>query len=199
VVDVSNDVVTELTADSGTDLVQAAATYTLNTNNAAGVENLILTGTAAINGTGNALNNTITGNTGNNILNGLAGNDILIGGLGNDNLTGGLGADTFVFNTTLNATNNRDTITDFVSGTDKIELENSIMTGLGLTMGQLRSDQFRTGSGISTAGDSSDRVIYNTTTGGMFYDVDGVGGSAAIQIALLGVNTLLTHQDIFIV
>ena len=48
------------------------------------MENLTLTGTAAINGTGNTLNNVLTGNSGNNVLDGGAGNDTMIGGLGND-------------------------------------------------------------------------------------------------------------------
>ena len=60
----------------------------------ANVENLTLTGTAAINGTGNGLNNTITGNSAANTLNGLAGNDTLNGMAGDDTLDGGLGNDT---------------------------------------------------------------------------------------------------------
>ena len=51
------------------------------------IENLTLTGTTAINGTGNALANVITGNTGNNILAGLGGADQLIGGVGTDTAT----------------------------------------------------------------------------------------------------------------
>jgi Ca2+-binding RTX toxin-like protein len=50
------------------------------------LENLTLTGTTAINGTGNALDNTLTGNTGNNILDGNSGNDTLTGKAGNDTL-----------------------------------------------------------------------------------------------------------------
>jgi Ca2+-binding RTX toxin-like protein len=200
-VDNVGDIVRELIADSGTDLVQSSVSYSLDTVNAAGVENLTLTGTVAINGTGNALANTITGNSGANVLNGGSGNDTLIGGAGNDTLTGGDGLDTFMFNTALNATSNKDTITDFLSGNDKIALENAIMTGLGLTTGQLSADQFRSGAGVSTANDSSDRVIYNTTTGALFYDADGLGGTAAIQIALMGttIHPAITYQDIFIV
>lgn len=197
-VDNVGDVVIEL-ANKGIDTIQSSVTYALNTANAIGVENLTLSGTAVINATGNDLNNTLTGNSGANILNGGAGNDTLIGGAGNDTLTGGLGTDTFVFNTALNATTNRDTIADFLSGTDKINLENAIMTGLGLTTGQLTLDQFRSGAGISSAGDSSDRVIYNTTTGGLFYDVDGNGSGAAVQFAILGANLQITHQDFWIV
>ena len=79
VVDAATDVVTEA-AGAGTDLVQSAVTLTL----AANVENLTLTGTAAINGSGNTLNNVLTGNGADNVLAGGAGNDTLIGGAGND-------------------------------------------------------------------------------------------------------------------
>jgi serralysin len=79
IVDNINDEVNE-NASEGTDLVKASVTYTLGAN----VENLELTGTTAINGTGNAGVNVITGNAGNNILDGKGGNDTLIGGKGND-------------------------------------------------------------------------------------------------------------------
>jgi len=64
----------------GTDTVKAHIDYSLTGN----VENLILEGDSDLNGTGNALNNTITGNDGNNILDGGAGVDKLIGGKGDD-------------------------------------------------------------------------------------------------------------------
>ncbi|MFM2275239.1 MAG: hypothetical protein RL211_1111, partial [Pseudomonadota bacterium] len=79
VVDNVADVVTE-NLNEGTDLVQSSVTYTL----AANVENLTLTGTTAINATGNAFANTLTGNTGNNVLDGGIGADTLVGGTGND-------------------------------------------------------------------------------------------------------------------
>ena len=51
------------------------------------------------------------------------GNDTLYGKQGNDSLTGGAGADKFIFDTLLNATTNRDTITDFQNGMDRIEID----------------------------------------------------------------------------
>ncbi|MDJ0507455.1 MAG: Calx-beta domain-containing protein, partial [Nostocales cyanobacterium LE14-WE12] len=81
IVDTATDTITEL-AGGGTDTIQSSVTYTIAALN--NVENLTLTGAAAINGTGNAGNNVITGNSGNNILNGGAGIDTLTGGTGND-------------------------------------------------------------------------------------------------------------------
>jgi Ca2+-binding RTX toxin-like protein len=109
------DIITEL-AGAGTDTVRSSVTHTLGSN----VENLILTGSAALSGTGNTLTNTMTGNAGANTLNGMtgadtlnggAGNDRLIGGAGNDSMTGGTGADDFVFAPGSGV----DRITDFVA------------------------------------------------------------------------------------
>jgi Ca2+-binding RTX toxin-like protein len=90
VVNSSGDVVTEY-AGQGIDTVKSSVTHTLRAN----VENLTLTGTGAINGTGNSGNNTIVGNGAANVLTGGAGDDVLDGGAGNDKLVGGQGADTY--------------------------------------------------------------------------------------------------------
>lgn len=91
VVDNSADTLTEL-ANEGTDTVESSLTWTLATN----FENLKLTGTGAINGTGNSANNALTGNAAANLLSGGAGNDTLDGQAGSDSLNGGAGNDTYI-------------------------------------------------------------------------------------------------------
>ncbi len=94
-VDNMRDIILEF-YNEGTDTIQSYITYTLSNN----VENLTLTGTAAINGTGNNLNNILTGNNADNTLAGNAGDDTLDGGEGNDILIGGNGSDTYLFGRT---------------------------------------------------------------------------------------------------
>ena len=89
IVDDAGDIITDASAQ-GTDTVKSSVAFTLGTY----TENLVLTGSAAINGTGNATVNIITGNSGDNQLDGGAGNDNLTGGGGSDNLDGGAGNDT---------------------------------------------------------------------------------------------------------
>ncbi|MFT3954595.1 MAG: calcium-binding protein [Piscinibacter sp.] len=90
VVDVATDVVLETTtAASEIDTVLSSVTWVLGAN----LERLTLAGSAAINGTGNALANRLLGNASANVLNGGSGNDTLLGGSGNDTLNGSLGID----------------------------------------------------------------------------------------------------------
>ena len=194
---------TASTVDAGgSDTVEASISYTLGNF----VENLTLTDSGNINGTGNALANTITGNAGNNVLNGGVGNDTLHGGDGNDLLQGGLGldllvgdagADIFRFDSLLNATTNVDTIKDFLRLEDVIQLENSIFTKLTLT-GQLSEENFRAGEGVS-AQDTNDHILYDTSSGALYYDADGSGVAAAVQFATLTGQPALTHTDFYVI
>lgn len=127
VVNATGDIIIEA-AGAGTDRVQSSITLTL----APTLEELVLTGTGAINGIGNAAANLIAGNDGANTLRGGAANDTLSGGGGadlllgddgSDRLTGGIGADAFLFNSTVGS----DLVTDFVSGTDKMHFSQAAL------------------------------------------------------------------------
>jgi serralysin len=161
-------------------------------NLTAHLENLILTGDAAINGAGNALNNVITGNSGANTLFGLDGADTLDGGLGADTLQGGAHADTYVFSTALGA-GNVDTMVGFNVADDTIALSNAIFTGLAA--GALDAGAFHIGA---AAADADDRIIYNSATGALYFDVDGDGAGAAVQFASLSAGLALTSSDFIV-
>jgi len=220
VVDVATDKVVEA-ASAGTDLVQvamASGTYGLTAN----VENATVTHlTGAVSLTGNELDNVLTGNGGINTLRGGAGNDTLkgeggndslfgddgddvleggigndkldggvgddtlVGGVGKDTLTGGAGADVFVFDTNPISTANADSITDFnASQGDKIHLSAAVFSALG------------------DAGDPvefGEYLSYNTGTGALVYDADGVGGATGITVVTLVGRPALTEADLVLI
>ena len=110
-IDSASDIITELSGQ-GSDLVFASINYTLGTN----IENATADGTAAINLTGNALNNELMGNSAANVLNGGGGNDFLDGQGGADTLIGGAGNDFYVVD------NVGDKITEASgAGTDEVD------------------------------------------------------------------------------
>ncbi|WRH67209.1 MAG: Ig-like domain-containing protein [Planktothrix sp. GU0601_MAG3] len=198
VVDNLGDVVTEL-ASAGTDLVQSSVTYTLPVE----VENLTLTGTTAINGTGNTLANMITGNTANNILNGGDGNDSLSGGAANDPLTGGLGADKFIYDTNAAFATSAvgvDTITDFTIGQgDKIVLDKTTFTSISSIPGTGFSiaNEFAKVTTDALAATSAADIVYNTATGGLFYNQNGTAagfGTGAKFLTLTNKPALTASQ-----
>jgi Ca2+-binding RTX toxin-like protein len=180
-VDDAGDVVGEA-AGEGADQVNSAISFALGDN----VERLTLTGSAAVSGTGNALDNTLTGNTGDNVLDGAggvdtltggSGNDTLLGGAGGDRLTGGLGADSMaggegddtyyvddvgdaIFEA---AGQGLDIVSSTVSFTLAAEVEKLTLTGSGAING--------TGNGLG-----------NTITGNVgANDLDGAGGADTLN------------------
>ncbi len=166
VVDNAGDVVTE-NAGEGSDTVQSSTAYTLGSN----VENLTLTGTTAINGTGNTLDNALTGNSANNTLTGGAGNDTLDGGAGDDTMVGGTGNDTYVVNVatdvvTENANEGTDTVQSSVSYTLGANVENLILTGTTAINGTGNAlDNALTGNGaanVLAGGAGNDTYIVST-------------------------------------
>ncbi|PIG91423.1 M10 family metallopeptidase [Gloeocapsopsis sp. IPPAS B-1203] len=191
----------------GTDTYHSTATsFVMDAN----VENIVMF-SGAVNAYGTSTNNTMTGNSASNTLDGGGGNDILYGKLGNDTLisgtgndtlvgdvgadvlTGGSGKDVFYFQSRSQGI---DRITDFSVIDDTIQVSRAGFGG-GLVAGRVISTaQFIIGS---SAGDSSDRFIYNRNTGGFFFDADGRGGSSQTQIATLSSNLGLTNADIFVV
>jgi Ca2+-binding RTX toxin-like protein len=192
------------TATGGTDTVRSQGDWTL----AEGVENLVLLGTRNSNATGNTGANTLSGNSaanvivggnGEDVLNGGGGDDVLRGGAGGDRLTGGTGADVFAFDVALSAASNTDRINDFVSGSDRIRLDNDVFSGLAV--GALGAGQFLAGAGLQAGQDADDRIVYNTTTGTLYYDADGSGTAKAVQFAILGTTThpALGAADLFVV
>jgi VCBS repeat-containing protein len=150
---------------------------------------------------GDGGNDALFGQGNNDKLSGGDGNDVLNGGAGNDSLTGGNGDDVFRFTTNLSAANNVDTITDFVSGSDRIDLEN---TGGGLfnalPAGALSEGAFDV-VGIGAAADGNTRIIYDPTTGALSYDADGTGATAAVQFAIVGVtiHPSLAYTDFVVI
>ena len=182
----AGDVVTEK-LNQGTDNVSSNVTYTLLAN----VENITLTGTTTINGTGNFQANVITDNAASNHMNGKVGNDTLDGKSGNNVFTGGTGSDIFRFTTKGQI----DAITDYNVANDTIQLENAVFTKL-TTTGTLAAGQFRFGI---QALDANDFVIYNDVTGALFYDANGSGAAAAVQIATIGVGLAMTNADIAVI
>ncbi len=137
VLDVTGDEVTENADEGDADLVLSAASYTLGVN----LENLALTGAAAVNGTGNELANSLTGNAAVNTLVGLAGDDRLDGGGGGDNLIGGEDNDTYVVDAaTDQVTENpdegdADLVLSVVNYTLGANLENLTLTGVSAVNG----------------------------------------------------------------
>jgi Ca2+-binding RTX toxin-like protein len=143
---------------------------------------------------GDAAANVLNGGAGNDVLDAAGGNDVLTGGLGLDTLTGGAGLDNFRFDTALGATN-VDTVADFVVADDTIQLENAIFTAL-TTTGTLGAGSLRAGAGVTSAADADDFVLYDATTGALYYDADGSGLAAgAVQFARIGAGLLVTSAD----
>ncbi len=142
--------------------------------------------------TGGSGNDNLHGKQGNDTLVGNAGDDILIGGIGNDILTGSAGADRFW---RKYSTTGIDTITNFQAAVDTFRVSASGFGGGLISRAVITEAQFTVGE---AALDESDRFIYNSTTGGLFFDADGTGISEAIQVAQLSSGLAMTHADIFV-
>lgn len=136
---------------------------------------------------GGSVADTIVGDTNANTLQGL-------GGI--DTLTGSTGADSFSFNTTPGTTN-ADHITDFSVVDDTIIINNGTFTAAGVD-GTLASAAFYSAAGAVAGHDADDRIVYNSTTGALYYDADGSGAGASLLFATLDNHAAITNADILI-
>lgn len=174
----------------GVDLVLSSVSYILVPN----IENLYLVGSSAIRGTGNELDNLLTGNSASNRLAGNAGNDVLNGAGGMDSLWGGAGADDFAFTNDLDALANVDKVMDFSGAKgDQIRLSSKIFTALGDVV---TSSDIQTGNGVTQASGASQNLIYNRSTGNLYYDPDGADGEDAILFATICLNGNLDSHPV---
>ncbi|HEV2747321.1 MAG TPA: calcium-binding protein [Allosphingosinicella sp.] len=201
-VDDVNDTIEEVGFD--TDTVRSSVSFTLGddrdpTEQPAFLENLVLVGSAAINGTGGELSNQIRGNSADNVLKGLvgldtlnggAGDDSLYGGRNSDTLTGGEGNDGFYITQLLFGAGFADIIRDFTTADDTFYLDRSVYTEL--PEGPLPESAFVRGS---QAQDADDRILYDSATGYVFYDPDGSGDHLSAIFAQLVPGTEVNSSD----
>ena len=227
VVDNTHDIVIESTI-GGIDEVRNSVSFNLNVGSRIDVENLRLTGSAAINGGGNALNNHIVGNGAANVLSGAGGDDGILGGGGDDHINGGSGNDVLsggygkdVLNggagdDTINGGAYRDTITTG-DGADTV-IFNSLTPGevdritdfspavdtIVLYSGYfagLATGVLDAGAFVigPTARDAGDRIIYNDETGMLSFDVDGNGGGLSTGFCVLESRPAVTNADFIVI
>jgi Ca2+-binding RTX toxin-like protein len=181
------DTASYIEAASG--LVAALSNSAVNTGEAAGdvyvsIENL----------TGSKFGDNLIGSAEANVIRAGAGDDKIRGGLGSDTLFGNGGKDAFIFNTKASATN-IDRVEDFAAGVDRIWLDDSVYKALA--PGVLVGSQFvSNASGL--AQDADDRIIYQTGTGKLFYDLDGTGAGASVHFATLTGNPPIGAGDFLV-
>ena len=138
----------------------------------------------------------LSGGAGNDTIHGGSGRDVLDGGRGHDVLRGGTGDDFFVF-TDRPSARHADRIADFRHDHDTIVLQGADFRGLG--WGGLKAKLFYAADGAYAAHDASDRIVYDTASGRLFYDRDGEGGKAAVHFATLAGAPTLDAGDFLIV
>jgi Ca2+-binding RTX toxin-like protein len=209
-----DDVNDQVYDTSGVDTVVVSVDY--NLDKLVGIENISGSGASKITLRGTTGDNTMTGSNdgpdilhggaGNDVLSGFGGNDVLYGEAGRDILAGGTGRDIFVFNTPISKSKavnkaNLDKIADFSVKDDSIYMENKVFKALGkkgsLTHPKaLTKDFFYVGT---KAHDANDHIIYNKKTGALYYDADGTGHQAQVQIATLSKNLKMSYHDFFVI
>jgi Ca2+-binding RTX toxin-like protein len=189
IVDSAGDIITESGSSSDIDSVQSSVSWVLGTN----LENLTLTGSSAINGTGNNLDNIIIGNSASNILDG--------GNGGTDRLTGLGGADTFKFSSRPSSFRNSsaDHITDFSSTQgDKIQITKS---AFGITASTATLSVVSSANALTTALSGSSMFVYETSSGELHWNQNGIsrGAGTGGVLAILDNKATLSAGDLVLI
>ncbi len=202
----------DLTVDNGVSFVMGSANVKVDSVDGDTIDanvsieltrgslNAHLLGIETISATGNAQANSLIGNKAANWLHGMDGDDFLFGGAGKDKLHGGVGADTLGGGKGVDrffyagAAEGGDTITDF-NGKDYFVFDDAVF---GLSVGKLKKANFWS-SNSGLAHDADDRFVYNTVTDTLFFDSDGSGAQARIEIAHISHDFNLKAADILIV
>jgi Ca2+-binding RTX toxin-like protein len=193
-IDSTSDVVTE-NAGEGTDIVHSSLTRTLGSN----VEKLTLTGSANINGTGNALDNVLVGNIGDNTLNGGAGSDSMQGSAGNDTyvvddagdlILEAAGEGTDVVQSSVTTTLSADVENLTLTGSANINgagngLDNVVLgnTGANTLDGGAGNDMLSGGTGDDIILGGLGNDVIDATSGGGNDTITGGAGSDTISVA----------------
>ncbi|MBW4429138.1 MAG: calcium-binding protein [Nostoc desertorum CM1-VF14] len=143
--------------------------------------------------TGTQYDDLIAGSNGNDTLKGGFGNDTLTGSKGNDSLIGGAGTDTFAFK---NFNEGVDRLDDFNTTNELIQVTAAGFGG-GLSSGTLETNKFAIGASATT---NTQRFIFNSTTGGLFFDLDGSASRfTQVQFAQLDAEVALTEKNFVVV
>jgi Ca2+-binding RTX toxin-like protein len=206
-VDNAGDLTTEVSALGGIDTVFSSVTRNLTAN----IENLTLTGVAAITGAGNVLNNIIIGNAAANTLYGFDGNDRLDGAAGADTLFGAAGDDTYVVDDGGDITvegiagpaGGIDTVESSISRNLNANFENLVLTGIAAATGYGNVlDNAMTGNGAANSlygFDGADTLDGGGGADSMFggngddtYVVDNAADVTSEASALGGIDTVLS-------
>ena len=156
---------------------------------------------------GSGRSDVLQGGDGNDMLSGGGGADILVGGQGNNVLRGGAGSDLFVLGSSLGGS--KDRVDDFShEAGDKILLNADVFKAADIVMepwfdphgsarsrGALKNSNFVIGT---HATDANHHLVYDSSTGALFYDADGNGAGRAIQFAQFKAGTILGASDFFL-
>lgn len=173
VIDDTLDRITEL-VDGGNDTLKTGITGKL----AANLENLVLTGTAAIDGTGNTAANTLTGNAGANVLRGLAGNDVLNGGAGIDRLDGGADSDIYLL-TKFGDHMAAEIFDSGLAGTDEIRVATTIAGVFTAVAGESGIERIVIGTGTDSSADRTGTAAIGVDATALTHGATIVGNAGA--------------------